>query len=49
MQEEGAAPTVVVDCEQTRSEQEKEEEKGTPIVVIKDSKTKTTMAKLVSS
>ncbi len=32
---EGAAPTVVVDYVYTRSEQDKEEEKGTPIVATK--------------
>ncbi len=47
--DEGAAPTVGVDYVWTLSEQEKDEEKGTPIIVIKDSKTKMTMAKVAPS
>ncbi len=38
--EGGDAPTASVDYTHTRSEQEKEEEKGMPIVVVKDDKTK---------
>ncbi len=38
-----------VDFEHTHSEQEKEEEKGTPIVVVKDSRSKMITAKVVQS
>ncbi len=48
-QDEGEVPKVVVDYTRTRSEQEKEEEKGTPIVVAKDNKTKTIMARIAPS
>ena len=46
---EGAAPTIGVDYVDMHSEQEKEDEKGMPIIVIKDSKTKMIMAKVVPS
>ena len=48
-QGEGAVPTVGVDYVCVRSEQEKEEEKDTPIIVAKDSKTKMIMAKVAPS
>ncbi len=47
MKDEGAVPTAGVDYTHTRSEQEKYEEKGTTIIVTKDSKTKMIMAKVV--
>jgi hypothetical protein len=47
--ETGDAPTVSLDYMFTHSEQEKEEEKGAPIVVVKDDKTKLAMAKVVPS
>jgi hypothetical protein len=43
---EGPAPTTGVDYMYTHSEHAKEEEKGMPIIAIKDSKTKTIMAKV---
>ena len=46
---QGAVPTVGVDYVRTHSEQEKEEEKGTPIIVAKDNKTKMIVAKVVPS
>ncbi len=42
----GDVPTVRLDYMYTRSEQEKEEEKGTPIIVVKDNK-KMLIAKVV--
>ena len=48
-QDEGAVPTVGADYMYMHSEQEKEEEKGTPIIVAKDNKTKMIMAKVVPS
>jgi hypothetical protein len=42
-------PTIGVDYMYTYSEQEKEEEKGTPIIVAKDNKTKMIMARVVPS
>ncbi len=47
VQNEGDAPTIVLDHMYTRSEQEKEEEKGMPIIVAKDNKTKMIMARVV--
>ena len=49
VQNEGEAPTIGVDYTHTRSEQEKEEEKGMPIIVAKDNKTKMIMARVVPS
>ena len=46
--ETGDVPTVSLDYTQVHSEQ-KEEEKGMPIVVVKDNKTKMIMAKVVPS
>ncbi len=46
VQNDGEAPTVRVDYVHTHSEQEKDNEKGVPIVVAKD-KTKTIEAKVV--
>ncbi len=46
VKDEGAAPTIGVDYVHMNSEQEKEEEKGMPIVVIMDSRTKMTMARV---
>ncbi len=43
----GDAPTVSLDYICMRSEQEKEEENGMPIIVVKDNTTKTLMAKVV--
>ncbi len=40
VQDEGEAPTVGVGYTHARSEQQQEEEKGTPIIVAKDNKTK---------
>jgi hypothetical protein len=47
--ETGDAPTVSLDYMRTHSEPEKVEEKGTPIVVVKDDKTKMVMAKVAPS
>ena len=41
---EGVVPTIGIDYMYTHSEQEKEVEKGMPIVVAKDNKTKMIMA-----
>ena len=49
VQDEGEAPTVGVDYACVRSEQEKEEEKGIPIIVAKVNKTKMIMARVVPS
>ena len=49
VKDEGAAPSVGVNYVYMHSEQEKEEEKGMPIIVTKDSKTKMIMAKVVPS
>ena len=49
VQNEGEAPTIGVDYVYARSEQEKEEEKGMPIIVAKDNKTKMIMAMVVPS
>ena len=49
VQNEGDAPTIGLDYMYMHSEQETEEEKGMPIVVAKDSKTKMTMARVVPS
>ncbi len=46
---ESGAPTVGVDYMHTHSEQEKEEEVGMPIVVVKDRETKMVLAKAVPS
>ncbi len=46
LQDEGEVPTIGVAYVYMRSEQEKEEEKGMPIVVAKDSKTKMIMARV---
>ncbi len=46
---DGTAPTIGVDYVYTHSEQEKEEEKCMPIIVIKDGKTEMIMAKVVPS
>ncbi len=43
----GDAPTVSLDYTHMPSEQEKEEEKGMPIIVVKNDKTKLVMAKVV--
>ena len=45
--ETGDVPTVSLDHMYARSEQEKEEEKGMPIIVVKDNKTKSMMGKVV--
>ncbi len=47
--EGGDAPTASLDYTYARSEQEKEEEQGKPIIVVKDGKTKLVMAKVVPS
>ncbi len=47
--ETGDVPTVSLDCMYMHSEQEKEKEKGMPIVGVKDNKTKMVMAKVVPS
>ncbi len=47
--ETGDASTVSLDYTNTHCEQEKEEEKGMPIIVVKDNKTKIVMAKAVPS
>ena len=44
----GGVPVGGVDYMYMHSEQEKEEEKGMPIIVLKDNKTRTVMAKVVS-
>ena len=46
VQNEGEVPTIGVDYTHMRSEQEKEEEKGMPIIVAKDNKTKMIMARV---
>ena len=45
--EERGVPAVGIDYMYTRSEQKKEEEKGMPIVVIKDGRSKMTFARVV--
>ena len=49
MQNEGDVPTIGLDYVYMHSEQEKEEEKGMPIVVAKDNRTKMIMAGVVPS
>ncbi len=49
VQNEGDVPTIGIDYTYMHSEQEKEEEKGMPIVVAKDNKTKMIMARVVPS
>ncbi len=49
VQNEGDAPAIELDCVYMHSEQEKEEERGMPIVVAQDGKTKTIMARVVPS
>ncbi len=46
---EGEEPTIGVDYAYARSEQEKEEEKGTPVIVAKDNKTKMIVARVLPS
>ena len=46
---EGDVPTIGIDYMYMHSEQEKEEEKGMPIVVAKDNRTKMIMARVVPS
>ncbi len=45
--ETGDLPTISLDCMYTHSEQEKEEEKGMPIIAVRDNETKMVMAKVV--
>ncbi len=47
--ETGDVPSVSLDYTYMHSEQEKEEEKGMPIVVVKGNRTKIVMAKVVPS
>ncbi len=47
MQNEGEVPTIGVDYTHTQSEQEKEEEKGMPIIGAKGIKTKMITARVV--
>ncbi len=47
--EGGEVPMVCLDYMYTHSEQEKEEEKGMPIVMVKDDTTKIALAKVVPS
>ena len=49
VQNEGDVPTIGIDYMYMHSEQEKEEEKGMPIIVAKDNKTKMIMARVVPS
>ena len=49
VQNEGDVPTIGIDYMYMHSEQEKEEEKGMPLVVAKDNMTKMTMARVVPS
>ena len=49
VQNEGDVPTIGIDYMYMHSEQEKEEEKGMPIVVAKDNRTKMIMARVVPS
>ena len=49
VQGEGDVPTIGLDYMYMHSDQEKEGEKGMPIVVAKDSKTKMIMARVVPS
>ncbi len=46
LQNDGEAPTMGVDYMHTHSEQDKEEEKGMPSVVAKNTKTKMIMARV---
>ena len=49
VQNEGDVPTIGIDYMYMHSEQEKEEERGMPIVVAKDNRTKMIMARVVPS
>ena len=47
--EESKTPVIGVDYTHTHSEQDKEEERGMPIVVIKDSRSRMVFARVVPS
>ncbi len=49
VQNEGDVPTIGIDYMYMHSEQEKDEEKGMPIIVAKDNRTKMIMARVVPS